>query len=87
MTSNLWLRLLLLVLLGTALAAIAYLIQQKYPPKKPNRPDPYFLITVLVLASGTSDALSGDSSIGSQACVVGLVALISSWLIRARHGG
>ena len=86
MNSSPWLRLLILILLGAGLAAVGYLIQQKRPPKKQNRPDPAAWLTAPVLVVGALDAFSGDSSIASQACLVALVALLGSRLAKAWHG-
>jgi hypothetical protein len=75
-----------LILLGAALAAVGYFIEQRRQPKKQNRPDPSIWMTAAILTAGAFDALSGDSSIGAQACLVGLVALIGSWLAKAWRG-
>jgi hypothetical protein len=76
----------ILILLGAALAAAGYYIEQKRPSKKENRPDPSMWMTAVVLTAGAFDALSGDASVGAQACLVGLVALSGSWLAKAWRG-
>jgi hypothetical protein len=82
-----WLRLLLLIVLGAGLAGVGYLIQQKHTPRKRSPADlPTDVVTVLILLGGTVESLSPDASLLSQACLVGLVGWVGSWLARRWHG-
>jgi drug/metabolite transporter (DMT)-like permease len=81
-----WLRLLVLLLLGAAVAWVGYLVQQKRPPKKPSASDPTSWLTAPILLVGAFNSLSEDTDIASQACLVVLVAWLGSWLARAWHG-
>jgi hypothetical protein len=80
-----WIRVLLLIVLGLALAGVAYLIQQRQPRKR-NRFDPGDVITGLILLGGAVESLSPNASLLSQACLVGLVGWAGSWLAQAWHG-
>jgi hypothetical protein len=80
-------RSLILIALGVLLTGVGYLIRRKYPPRKRNPLELGDAVAVLILLGGAVDSLSPGASLLSQACLVGLVVWVGSWLTSAWRGG
>ena len=82
-----WMRLVILIVLGVLLTGVGHYIRRKHPPRRRNPLELGDALAVLILLGGTVDALKPDARLLSQACLVGLVVWVGSWLATAWHGG